>query len=74
VTLEEVRIEEGSRLVARSIELVERELPRMRVMALKRGTEELAVAPLRDTAFAAGDTILVVGSDESVKRLAEMAI
>jgi uncharacterized protein with PhoU and TrkA domain len=51
----------------------EHELPRMRIVALKRGMEEIAIAPEPHTLFQVGDLLIAVGAEESVKRLAELA-
>lgn len=63
----------NSQLIARTIVQIEHDLPRMRIVALKRGTEEISIAPEPHTEFAAGDLLIAVGAEDSVKRLAELA-
>jgi voltage-gated potassium channel len=73
VTIEEVRVLANSELLTRTIVEAEHELPRMRIVALKRGMEEIAIAPEPHTLFQVGDLLIAVGAEESVKRLAELA-
>ena len=60
-------------LIARTIAQVEQDYPRMRIVALKRGAEEITVAPEPQTQFQADDLLIAVGAEDSLKRLAEMA-
>jgi voltage-gated potassium channel len=73
VTIEEVRVLANGRLVGRTIVQVEHELPRMRIVALKSGSDEISVAPEPHKELQAGDLLIAVGGEDSVKRLAEMA-
>jgi voltage-gated potassium channel len=73
VSIEEVRVADRSVLIARTIAQVEQDYPRMRIVALKRGAEEIAVAPEPQTHFQADDLVIAVGAEDSLKRLAEMA-
>jgi voltage-gated potassium channel len=73
VSIEEVRVADRSVLITRTIAQVEQDYPRMRIVALKRGTEEITVAPEPQTQFQADDLVIAVGAEDSLKRLAEMA-
>ncbi|HUN59183.1 MAG TPA: potassium channel protein [Candidatus Binataceae bacterium] len=73
VSIEEVRVQEHSPLVACTIAQVEHDYPRMRIVALKRGLEEITVAPEPQTQFQSDDLVIAVGAEESLKRFAEMA-
>lgn len=73
VSIEEVRVADRSVLIARTIAQVEQDYPRMRIVALKRGAEEITVAPEPQTQFQADDLLIAVGAEDSLKRLAEMA-
>ena len=53
--------------------VVEHDYPRMRIVALKRGLEEITVAPEPQTQFQSDDLVIAVGAEESLKRFAEMA-
>jgi voltage-gated potassium channel len=73
VSIEEVRVLERSPLITRTVAQVEHDYPRMRIVALKRGAEEITVAPEPQTQFQADDLLIAVGAEDSLKRLAEMA-
>jgi voltage-gated potassium channel len=73
VSIEEVRVLPHSSLIARTIAQVENEHMRLRIVALKRGAEEITIAPEPDTKFQADDLLIVVGAEDSLKRLAEIA-
>jgi voltage-gated potassium channel len=73
VSIEEVRVLDGSPLITRTIAEAEHDYPRMRIVALKRGADEITVAPEAKTQFQSGDLLIAVGSEASLKRLAEMA-
>jgi voltage-gated potassium channel len=73
VSIEEIRVSGRSTLAGRTIAQLEHELVRMRVVALKRGTDEIAIAPEAHTQFHPGDLLIAIGADESLKRLAELA-
>ena len=74
VSIEEIRVADRSPLAGRTIAQLEYEHPRMPVVASKREPEEIAIAPEAQTQFLPGDLLTAIGADESLKRLAEMAI
>jgi len=73
VSIEEVRVLPHSSLIARTIAQIENEYTRLRIVALKRGAEEITIAPEPQTKFQADDLLIVVGAEDSLKRLAEIA-
>ncbi|MGA2410725.1 MAG: potassium channel protein [Candidatus Binataceae bacterium] len=74
VSIEEIRISDRSALAGRTLTQLEHEHPRMRIVALKRGAEEITIAPEGHMPFQAGDLLVAIGADESLKRLAELAV
>ena len=70
VALEEVRVGDGSALVGRPIAQVEAECPRLRVVGLRRGDEDLRVVPETTTAIEPKDLLIVIGALDSLRRLA----
>lgn len=73
VSIEEVRVLQQSKLIARTIAQVENEYTRLRIVALKRGADEITIAPDPQTKFQADDLLIAVGAEDSLKRLAEIA-
>ena len=73
VSIEEVRVLQQSRFIARTIAQIENEYMRLRIVALKRGAEEITIAPDPQTKFQADDLLIAVGAEDSLKRLAEIA-
>ena len=73
VSIEEVRVLERSPLITLTVAQVERDHPRMRIVALKRGAEEITVAPEPQTQFQADDLVIAVGAKDGLRRLGEMA-
>jgi len=71
VDLEEVRVSPGSVLAGQTIQGVEAQTPRLRIVALKRGEEPMRIAP--EGEVAAGDHLVVVGARKSLERLASLA-
>jgi voltage-gated potassium channel len=71
VDLEEIRIEANSPLIGQTIEAVERGAPRLRIVALKRGTDPIALIPDSATAIEPGDHLVAIGERSSLKQLAE---
>src|SRR5262249_1930647 len=69
--LEELRVTEESALSGQSIEAVEREGDRIRIIALKRGPEALTVVPGQQTEIRPGDLVVAIGPRPSLQRLAE---
>jgi voltage-gated potassium channel len=73
VSIEEVRVLPHSPLIARTIAQIENEFARLRIVALKRGAEEITIAPDPQTKFQPDDLLIAVGAEDSLKRLAEIA-
>lgn len=73
VDLEEIKVLENSAIVGKSIEAIERESSRLRIVALKRGAEPISIIPDRATPIAAGDFLVVIGERDGLKRLTEIA-
>lgn len=71
IDLEEVRLEAGCRVAGCSIERIEHENPRLRVVALKRGVEAIRLIPEPGTQLEDGDYLVVVGDRSSLERLAQ---
>lgn len=70
VDLEEIRISRESPAVGKTIAVVERENPRLRIVALKRNDQQLEMIPGAETAIEVGDLLVVIGESDSLKRLA----
>jgi voltage-gated potassium channel len=70
VDLEEIRISRESPAAGKTIAAVERENPRLRIVALKRNDKELEMIPGADTQIEANDLLVVIGESDSLKRLA----
>lgn len=73
VDLEQVRVGAGGEIVGRAIESVERDLPRLRIVALKRGTDPIRMVPEPATLVADGDQLVVIGERRSLEALAQLA-
>jgi voltage-gated potassium channel len=69
VALEEVRVGGNSSLVGRSIADIEAACARLRVVALRRGNEDLRVVPDTGTTVAANDLLIVIGAVQNLRRL-----
>ncbi len=69
--LEEVRVPEQSSLAGRTIAALEHEGDRIRIVALKRGTEPMAFVPEPQTEVQPGDLFVAIGARPSLQRLAE---
>jgi voltage-gated potassium channel len=69
--LEELRVPEESSLSGQSIEAVEHEGDRIRIVALKRGSEAIRVVPEQQTEIRPGDLVVAIGPRPSLQRLAE---
>jgi voltage-gated potassium channel len=69
VALEEVRVGAKSALVGQSIADIERQYARLRVVALRRGDEDLRIVPDTTTAIEPGDLLVVIGAGDSLRRL-----
>jgi voltage-gated potassium channel len=70
VDLEEIRAEPGSRLLGRKIGEIERDNPRLRIVALKRG-DKTSLIPDAMMEIQAGDYLVAIGDRASLGRLAE---
>lgn len=69
VDLEEIKVEAGSPMSGASIGAIEREYPRVRVVALKRGDQPISMIPDAAMEVEAGDFLVVIGESTSLKRL-----
>jgi voltage-gated potassium channel len=69
--LEEVRVPERSSLTGQTIGTLEHEGDRIRIVALKRGSEPMAFVPEPQTAIQAGDLFIAIGARPGLQRLAE---
>jgi len=70
VDLEEIRAEPGSRILGRKIGEIERDSPRLRIVALKRG-DKTSLIPEATTEVQPGDYLVAIGDRASLSRLAE---
>jgi voltage-gated potassium channel len=69
--LEEVRVPEHSSIAGRTIAALEHEGERIRIVALKRGSEPMAFVPQPQTEIRPGDLFVAIGARPSLQRLAE---
>ena len=69
VDLEEIRVESDSPMSGTTIAAIEREYPRVRVVALKRGDQPISMIPDPEGRVEAGDFLVVIGESTSLKRL-----
>jgi voltage-gated potassium channel len=70
VDLEEIRIARGSPAAGMTIAAVERENPRLRIVALKRKDKRLELIPAPETQIELDDLLVAIGESDSLKRLA----
>ena len=70
VDLEEIRISRESPAAGMTIAALERENPRLRIVAMKRNDQRLEMIPAADTKIAPDDLLVVIGESDSLKRLA----
>lgn len=70
VDLEEIRISRESPAAGKTIAAVERDNPRLRVVAMKRNEERLEMIPGPETRIEPDDLLVVIGESDSLKRLA----
>ncbi len=73
VAIEEIRVSPGSGLVGRAIHAIERDTPRLRVVAIKRGEEPIRIVPDASLQVTGGDFLVVVGNRQGLEQLAQMA-
>ena len=59
--------------MGQTVASIESALPRVRVVALKRGSEPIRLIPEAETEIAQGDHLVVIGESESLAELAELA-
>lgn len=71
IDLEEIRIDRASATVGKTVETLERESARLRIIAIKRGDAPISIVPDPKTPLEGGDHLVVIGSREALKRLAE---
>ncbi|MGA6971952.1 MAG: TrkA C-terminal domain-containing protein, partial [Candidatus Binatus sp.] len=72
VDLEEIRISRESLAAGKTIAAVERENPRVRIVALKRNDQQLEMIPGPETKIEPNDLLVVIGESDSLKRLASV--
>jgi voltage-gated potassium channel len=69
--LEEVRVPERTTLAGKTIAVLEHEGDRVRIVALKRGSEPMVFVPQPQTEIQPGDLLVAIGARPSLQRLAE---
>lgn len=69
VDLEEIKIFRESPAAGKTIAAVERENPRLRIVALKRDDKQLEMIPAPETPIRPDDLLVVIGESDSLKRL-----
>ncbi len=69
VDLEEIKISRESPAAGKTVAAVERENPRLRIVALKRDDKQLEMIPAPETAIKPDDLLVVIGESDSLKRL-----
>jgi voltage-gated potassium channel len=72
VDLEEIRISRKNPAAGMTIAAVERENPRLRIVALKRKDKPLEMIPTSETQIEPDDLLVVIGESDSLKRLASL--
>jgi voltage-gated potassium channel len=73
VAIEEIRVSAGSELAGKAIHAIERDSRRLRVVALKRGSDPILIVPDGATEVAGGDYLVVVGERQGLEQLAQVA-
>jgi voltage-gated potassium channel len=73
VDLEEIRVEENSKMVGQEVGALEEQGPRLRIVALKRGEEDIELVPTVERTIGAGDHLVVIGERAALDRLAQLA-
>jgi voltage-gated potassium channel len=71
IDLEEIRVSASSPLIGKTIEAIERGAARLRVVALKRGSDPISIIPAASTTVEPGDHLVAIGERSSLKDLAE---
>lgn len=72
VDLEEIEVESRSHAVGKTIEAIERGTSKLRIVALKRGSDPIAIIPAPETIVEAGDHLVAIGGRDNLKHLAEI--
>jgi voltage-gated potassium channel len=72
VDLEEIRISRESPAAGKTIASVERENPRLRIVAIRRSDRQLEMIPSPETQIEPDDLLVVIGESDSLKRLASV--
>ena len=73
IDLEEIGVAQGSAVAGRMVRQIGEEIPRLRVIALKRGEDPIRLIPDPDVRVEAGDHLVVIGDRPSLGRLAQLA-
>ena len=73
VALEEIRVGSRSEIVGRTLSELEKERPRARIIAIKRGVEPISITPDPGSRVEHGDYLVVVGDRASLDELAQLA-
>jgi voltage-gated potassium channel len=71
IDLEEVRLDPQAKIAGWTIERLEREIARVRVVALKRNAESIHLMPEPDADVRGGDFLVVIGERQGLERLAQ---
>jgi voltage-gated potassium channel len=71
VDLEEIKVASDSRLVGKTISTIEQETERVRIVALKRGSEPISMIPDPAVRIEQGDYLVAIGERGNLKRLIE---
>lgn len=61
INLEEVRVASGSKLIGRRLEEIERDFTPVRIVALRRGTNPIKIAPSPSTQVGVDDLLVLIG-------------
>lgn len=71
VDLEEIRVVSDSQLVGKTISTIEQQTERVRIVALKRGSEPISIIPDPGVRVEQGDYLVAIGERGNLKRLIE---
>jgi voltage-gated potassium channel len=74
IGMEEVQVDPGSEIVGHQVGAIEREHPRLRIVALKRPGRSIELVPAPGEEVEAGDYLVVIGESEQLSRLARHAL
>ncbi len=72
VDLEEIEVEKSSHTVGKTIEAIEHSTAKLRIVALKRGTNPISIIPSPDTIVEVGDHLVAIGVRANLKLLADI--